>query len=275
MIDPVLDPIPDSILDSILDTGSLPGGDLQAMADAAREVTTCQRVLAKTGDTVVGELLRSAGSFYEWRHYPPGDVYDAEYHAQYYYHAHPEGERAGGEHGHFHTFLRPLGMPPDIRPAPVPDAPGAAPGADAPESDDPNDALCHLIGISMDRASRPIRLFTTNRWVTGETWYAAADVVRMIDAFVVDHARPSWPVNRWITAVVRLFRPQVIHLVQARDAAMARRQARFPDRNVLEDRELDVPSAMAVSLEEQIVAVNRALARSRPLPLRAGLGSVR
>lgn len=238
----------------MIDIDSLPLGELQAMVEAAREVTNCQRVLAKTGDNVVGELLRGHGIFYEWRHYPPGDVYDPEFHAQYYYHAHPEDERYPGEHGHFHTFLRPLGMPEGVRPAPL---------ADFRPPEDENDALSHLVGISMDRAGLPIRLFTTNRWVTGETWYRAADVVRMLDAFVIDHARPSWPVNRWLTALMRLFRPQIVALIHARDAEIARWQARYPGENVFEMRSLEVTSEMTISVEEQIARVELAYRRAR------------
>src|SRR3954452_17861652 len=236
------------------DFGLLSRDELQAMAEAAREVLNCQRVLIKTGDNIVGELLRGAGTFYEWRHYPPGDVYDAEYHAQYYYHAHPEHERTSGEHGHFHTFLRPLGMPPGIAPAAVPDP---------RDLDGDNDALSHLVGISMDRAGMPIRLFTTNRWVTGETWYSADDVVRMLDCFVIDHARPSWAVNRWITALVRLFRPQIVQLLHARDAEIRRWQAARPDTNVFEERELEVTSEMPVLIEDQIARIEISQRRAR------------
>jgi len=234
----------------MFDVNGLPRDALEAMAEAAREVRTCQRVLAKTGDTVVGELLRGQGSVYEWRHYPQGDVYDAEYHAQYYYHCHPESERSNGEHGHFHTFLRPLGMPAGVRPAPLDDY--------VPPPGD-NDALSHLVGIAMDQGGRAVRLFTTNRWVTGETWYAAPDVVRMLDAFVIDHARPSWPANRWITALVRLFRPQVENLLHQRDAAIRRWAEAHPNGNVFEDRALEVTSQVAISVEEQVAEIEAAL----------------
>jgi len=238
----------------MIDFSALPRDDLQAMAEAAREVVTCQRVLAKTGDNIVGEILRGAGTFYEWRHYPPGDIYDAEFHAQYYYHAHPESERATNEHGHFHTFQRPLGMPAGVKPAPLPDY--------RPPAGD-NDALSHLVGLSMDRAGMPIRLFTTNRWVTGETWYAAEDVVRMLDCFVIDHARPSWPVNRWITALMRLFRPQIVQLLHVRDAEIRRRQAERPGANVYEDRTLEVISEAEISVEDQIARIELAVRRAR------------
>ncbi|HYH17554.1 MAG TPA: hypothetical protein VD995_02950 [Azospirillum sp.] len=243
----------------MIDLTGVPRDALQAMAEAAAEVKTCQRVLAKTGDTVVGELLRGQGTVYEWRHYPPGDVYDAEYHAQYYYHCHPEGERPTGEHGHFHTFLRPLGMPEGVRPAPLPDQPPAHRSSGAGD----NDALSHLIGIGMDHAGRAVRLFTTNRWVTGETWYPAADVIRMLDCFEVDHARPSWPANRWVTAMLRLFRPQIDTLLHERDAAVGRWADAHPDVNVYEERALEVLSQIAVTVEEQSAAVDRALRGAR------------
>lgn len=236
-----------------VDLDSLPLEELEALSAAAREVAECVRVLAKTGDTVVSEILRGAG-FYEWSHYPADDVYDAEYHAQYYYHAHPEAERASGEHGHFHTFLRPLGMPAGMAPAPLPDL---------KPDEDGNGALSHLVGISMDAQGRPVRLFTTNRWVTGETWYRAADVARMLDCFVVDHARPSWPANRWITALVRLYRAEIVRLLHERDAEVARRQAAAPGANVFEDRRLEVTSETWISVEDHAARIEQARRRAR------------
>lgn len=224
--------------------------ELEAMAAAADEVADCMRVLHKTGDNIVGEVLRDQGTFYEWNHYPSGDVYDHVTHAQYYYHAHPKEERPG-EHGHFHTFLRPKGMPPGISPAPIPDAP-------LPEGE--NEALSHLVAISMDPAGLPIRLFTTNRWVTGEVWYAARDVGVMIDLFAIDHARPSWPVNRWITAMLALFRPQIADLLDGRDKAVAEWAAAHPEVDVYEDRNLEVTSMLDISVEDQAGRIEAALA---------------
>lgn len=219
------------------------------MAAAGREVLECRHVLARTGDNVVAEILRHQGTFYEWDHYPAGDVYDAETHAQYYYHAHAAGER-GGEHGHFHTFLRPRGMPIGVSPSPVPD----------PKlPDDPDDALSHLIAISMDAGGEPLRLFTTNRWVTGEVWYADRDVLRMLDAFRIGHAQPSWPTNRWISAMLVLFRPQIRTLVRERDRVLTRHALAHPEVDPFEDRRLEVTSDVAIDVDEQIAAVEEAL----------------
>ena len=234
----------------MVELADLPKERLEDMAAAGAEALEVYRLLRKSGDNVVGEVLRGQGEFYEWDHFPKGDVYDPETHSQYYYHAHP-AELRGGEHGHFHTFLRPKGMPPAIEPAPLADY---AP----PEGD--NDALSHLIGISMDQHGYPIRLFSTNRWVTGEVWYAADDVIGMLDRFHMDLASPSLPVNIWITALPRLFRPDIEELVRARDQKVAARRQRNPDTNVYEDRDLEITSFADISVEGQIERVTQALA---------------
>lgn len=231
----------------IPDFAALPRVRLQTMQVGGDEILECYRVLGKAGLNVVGEVLRGQGTFYENDHYPSDDVFDNETHAQYYYHAH---RGPSLEHGHFHTFLRAAGMPE-----------GVAPVANTSVEPWPQggDALSHLIAISMDEAGFPVALFTVNRWVTGDTWYPAPDVEQMLDCFVIDHAFPSWPVNRWITAMFRLFRPQMVWLLKERDAAIGTWSQRHPKRNVFEDRELDVTGWLPISVEAQIASVNKAL----------------
>ena len=239
-----------------LDMATQPVKRLRMMLAAGEEVLEIERVLARTGDSVVSELLRGHETFYEWDHYPRGDVFDGVSHAQYFYHAHPGGHvnpasLRDAEHGHFHTFVRAKGMPRGIKPM-------RRKNRDAwPMGDD---ALTHLVAVSMDSKGRPLRLFTTNRWVTGETWYRADDVCKVIGRFVIDHARPSWPTNRWIGAMVRLHWPQVMLLLKARDQVVENWSAQNPDRDALEDRRLEVASQAEVDIETQIAAVRAALA---------------
>lgn len=233
-----------------VDLAALPCAELEAMARAGADIGEVYRVLAKTGDNVVGEILPADGTFYEWDHCPAGDIYDPETHAQFYYHAHADDDRFEGEHGHFHTFLRPKGMPPGIAPAPL---------ADAPEPDDPDDKYSHLIAIAMTREGVPFRLFTVNRWVTGEAWHKADDVCAMLDHFDIDHAQPSWPVNLWVSGMVSLFRPQIETLVRARDRYVEAYAAQHPDRDIYEDRELAVTSYLDISVPDQLRAVDRAM----------------
>ena len=230
--------------------------DLEAMVEAGKNVLDCQRVLAKSSDNIVGELLKTHETFFEWNHYPEGDVYDPTTHAQFYYHAHP-GEQRRDEHGHFHTFLRPDGMPPEVRPAALPDF--------TPPSEK-NDALSHIVAISMDHMGAPIRLFTTNRWVTGEVWYDAEDVATLNGRFTIDIAQPSWPVNIWITNMLVLFRPQIADLLCVRDAAIAAWAQTHAGRNVYEDRELEVTSTADIDVAAQLKAVRGALKRPGASP---------
>jgi hypothetical protein len=218
---------------------------LQSMEIAGMQVLECYRVLQKSNSNVVAEVLRGQGKFYELDHYPKGDVYDSETHSQFFYHSHREGE-----HGHFHTFLREKGMPKDCRPVKQ---------SEAKFMKERDDKLSHLIAISMNRAGFPIRLFTTNRWITADNWYKADHVIKMLDRFEMDLAFPSWPVNIWLTAMLRLFRPQIMELVGERDATVANWQKEHPDVDAFEDRGCDITSVRKISVAAQIKRVNQAL----------------
>lgn len=226
--------------------------DLSQLSDQARsarssalaEVLACQRALGKAGLNVVGEVLKGQGDFVEFDHYPSDDVFDNETHSQYYYHAHRDSDSAAGEHGHFHLFLRAPGMPAACRPIDYPLATDVWPSGD--------EALSHLVAISMDAWGMPIGLFCTNRWVTAEAWYPAEQVIAMLDRFAIDHASPNWAVNRWLTAMLRLFRPQIEFLLRQRDQVVADWQKAHPGQDVFEDRQLDVTGHLAISIPDMI-----------------------
>jgi len=225
----------------------LPRETLEGMAEAGVLVLECYRLLGKHGGNIVGEVLKGQGTFYEYDHCPAGDVYDPETYSQYYYHAH-----RNGEHGHFHTFLREHGMANGLRPIEQ---------SRAAFMDERDDKLSHLIAISMNRAGFPIALFTTNRWVTADNWYAADDAIAMLDSFCMDMAYPSLPVNMWINNMLILFRPQIEELIRMRDAKIAEWTQEHPDQDVFEDRALDITSVRKVSVERQLERIHKALAR--------------
>jgi hypothetical protein len=229
------------------DFSGLNRGRLETMLAAGAEVRECQRVLERAGIDLVGEVLRGHGTFYELEHYPPDDVFDPGSYSQYYYHAH---RGTPGEHGHFHTFMRAPGMPAGTVPVPYS---GAEPWPRG------KDAISHLIAISMDASGRPIGLFAVNRWVTAEAWYAAADVLGMLDRFVIDHAYPSWPLNRWLSAMLRLFRPQIETLVRHRDQVVEAWRRAYRGLDVFEDRRLEITGELAIDVEQQIARTDAAL----------------
>lgn len=104
----------------------------------------------------------------------------------------------------------------------------------------------------MDPWGFPMALFATNQWVTGESWLPAAELEALLPNFAIDHAWPSWPVNRWITALLTLFRPQVRALLAQRDAVVARWQQERPQSNAREDRGLDLTGWLDIDPRRQI-----------------------
>ena len=150
--------------------------------------------------------------------------------------------------------MRPRGMPENCKPKQID-------GFEYPEG--PNDALSHLVAFSMDEFGFCQRLFTTNRWVTGEVWYDAEDAISMLDGFVIDHAQPSWPVNRWVSGMMVLYRPQIEDLIRQRDRTVAQWLEQHPDGDVYEDRNLEVTSTEDITVVEQMRAIGDELGRRR------------
>ena len=191
---------------------------MDALRRAAQEALFCQAVLAKSGDNVLLDTLRGAAPV-TWDHYPPGDVFDRDSGAQWYYHSH-NGPPGAPEHGHYHCFLRPQGK-------------------DGP--------IHHLVALGVDAYGQAIRLFTVNQWVVDDVWADAPSTVALLDRFDVHMARPSYLVNRWLTAMLALYRDDIAALIAERDAVLA---AHVPPQGVetRQDRALEVVSECAVDL---------------------------
>jgi hypothetical protein len=233
--------------------------EIEQIRGAAAVIRDCRRELDVRRADLVGEVMASSLPICTWRHYPDGEVYDPKSHAQYFFHAHPPDSLYGSERGHFHTFLRAEGMPSGVTPLLLPelavaDVP-ALPAQAAPVKRGTRDEVSHLVAIAMDARGEPTRLFTTNRWVTGETWYRAEDVTQMLDCFVVAEPEPSAVLNRWISAMIKLFRPQITALLQVRDdTVMAWRRRRRT--HVFEDTRLEVTSTIEIDLDVQLSFVD-------------------
>lgn len=240
-------------------------------ASAAAVIRGCRNELAARGSNVVREVLASSGGVEDWRHYPSGDGFDLISHAQYFFHRHPVAPAAepSQKRGHFHLFLRAEGMLPGMQPLLLPEAAIAkehlpTPPQAAPSKRGVRDEVCHLVAIEVDAEGEPVRLFTTNRWVTGETWYRAEDVIRMLDRFSLDAAEPASFVNFWLTATVRLYQPEIAMLLRERDRIVMdpiRRRRRV---DVFEDPKLEIISSLAIDLEARLAAVDR-LAAEPPM----------
>lgn len=201
--------------------------------DAAQRVAALQLRYARAGTGMASAAMAGARQLEPLRHYPARDVSDPRAGTRFYYHAHDSRRRPALEHGHFHLFVY------DRQP------PASGP------------AFFHLAGLSLDARGQALRWFTTNRWVTGERWRPADEVLRALRQFEVRTTGRLAPVAAWLSAMVRLFEPQIAALVRRRDAVMAPRIARMGDEAAFEDRRLDVVTQCTVSLEQQLRRIAR------------------
>lgn len=192
---------------------------------AAADVVAVQARLARAGIGMAQAAMAGATRCETLRHYPRGDVIDRANGSQFYYHAHGAGRRPPAEHGHFHLFVRNL----------------------AGES-----SFSHLAGLSLDDQGWPLRWFCTNRWVTGEHWLPAPQLIAALACFQPRTAGRLAPVARWLAAMVQLYAGVLAGLLHRRDRLVARRLAHTPAETLFEDRRLDVITATQVALPARL-----------------------
>lgn len=178
---------------------------------ARQEIAFCESVLAKAGLNVLLETFRDVPEITAWEHYPPGDVFDPQSGAQWFYHCHP-AEEGAAEHGHFHCFLRPEGSEGPIH---------------------------HLAAIGVDAYGRLLRLFTVNQWVVDDDWLDAERTIALLPRFDVQMPRPSYLVNRWLTAIFVAYEAEFAELIGKRDKVLADHRP-ADDSSPFEDRALEV-----------------------------------
>ena len=154
---------------------------------AAQEIVGIQTRYAKKGLTLSEAALCGAKEFIEWNHYPANDLVDEVSGYEFYYHAHSADEMVEGEHGHFHLFKRY--------------------GHD----------FHHLIGIALNQQGLPVRIFTTNQWVTGEKFISAKSVVAELHDFDMATKGRMGPIARWISSFTKLYFVEMEMLILGRD----------------------------------------------------------
>jgi hypothetical protein len=198
---------------------------------AAQELASIQMKYAKSGRTLNEAALCGARDFIEWQHYPSNDLADKQSRYEFYYHAHSADEMPKGEHGHFHIIKRHA------------------------------KSFHHLVGIALDQKGMPVRLFTTNQWVTGEEMADSNLIMQSVVEFQMNVRGRMAPVSKWIGALMQLFQLEIDRLILERDREITRLVAKFGNReDVLNSREHHVLSECKIDLmgclSENLLAVN-------------------
>lgn len=199
--------------------------------DSAEALIEATLAMHSAGKPLMRLVLPIDGEPEQWAHYPPDDAMSPVSRSRYFYHCHPPGERDEGEHGHFHLFL-PLTLfaQEECKSAP-------------PEDSEDRARVVHFAALSVDMQGVPLRLFTTNRWVTDEWLYSADAIAAEVDRFDLEGADGDPHVNQWLTAFVALAREPIIDLLHQRDAVLEAKG--WPG----EDRAVEITSSAPLDLQ--------------------------
>jgi len=195
---------------------------------AALDLVSCLQTFATQNTNAVLAIIGDA-PFTANTHYPEGDLVFGGGRWRAYYHAHEmPGAHDPAAHGHFHIFVRPR---------------------------DAEEGFAHVVGLAVDGQGQPLRWFTTNHWVTGETWRTGAQLGQDMPPPEPEDAHLA---ARWLSAMLRFSAPALAVLLDERDAALAAHQSRTTqseetvraDRTlyVLSEREIDLMGELSAAL---------------------------
>ena len=203
---------------------------LERREAAATALVAAPVDMAQSGQPLMRRVVSDDGHRV-WDHYPAEDAVDRQSRSRWFYHAHPPEERSEGEHGHFHLFLNQRAF-------------GRLPAVAGPLAPKKNDArVVHIAALTIDLTGLPVSLFTVNRWVTDEWLYDAEQIMARLALFDLSGANGDPLVNRWLTAAVATFAPEIGAILRARDATLAGVAESF-----FEDRSAEVLSMASIDL---------------------------
>ena len=190
-------------------------------------------------------VLPEGGDSHFWKHYPKGDARDADTKSRWYYHVHAPGSRDEGEHGHFHLFLHRTQLPEGLEPKVWP-----------PQGEDCKAHVTHMVGLSIDTVGIPRSWFTVNRFVTNEFLFPADVMIDHIADFNVDKTKEDDLVNRFVTAMVALYREEIAELLRERDVRHAELVAHHGEKGYEKESGVEVLSQIPIDLDAKISSLD-------------------
>lgn len=210
-------------------------------ADAAATVIETITRMATEQRPLMLRVLPEGGESKFWKHYPDQDARDAHTRSRWYYHVHAPGSRDAEEHGHFHLFLHRTQIRDGIEPVALP-----------PEGEDAKAHVTHLIGLSIDYRGIPRSWFATNRFVTNEFLYPAEVMIEHLPLYDVDHTKEDDLVNRFVTAMVALYRDEIAELLRQRDVRQAELVEQFGEDAFEKASGVEVLATLPIDLDAKI-----------------------
>jgi len=195
-------------------------------AVVAQQAIDYTRALAQRDLNPLVAVLGSRAAPPAFHQYPEPGIHWIGDGLGYFYHSHGPEQSRRGEHGHFHLFAQQL------------DCRGHASG----------DSYAHLVGIAVDATGAPLRVFTTNLWVTAGRWRCAAFICSELKRFARNVSRPDSGPERWIGSILSLYPAEVRKVLRLREQRVGHwRRERMAERR-LADRRIHTLSSISLAL---------------------------
>jgi len=202
---------------------AMPQANKQDLFWASRLVE-CMNELGEMETNVVLMSIDDAQTIKPFQRYPETPYYFADKHWRAFYHCHDAPDLETNEHGHYHFFTRTK----------------------------KNDNWSHVVAMGMNNFGQPIRMFTTNLWVTDGHWFEHenffAQVSQLCDNNEYNH------VTNWLKYCLLLFQNEINDLLQARDRQV---ELLYPNNHdqCFKDRSIYYLSGAAINLRKQLTNI--------------------
>lgn len=196
--------------------------------------------MVQEGKPLMQRVLPEGSPLY-WEHYPDNDARSKSTLARWYYHVHPAGQRDDDEHGHFHLFLHRTQLNDD-----------SGEWSEPANKSETRANVVHIAGLSINHSGIPRSWFVTNRWVTDEWLYPAEKVIEHLPLYDVDDTGEDATVNRFLTAMVAMYRPEITELLQERDRKFAEIGVSPENPGDWENKEHEVLGQIPIDLDEKL-----------------------
>jgi hypothetical protein len=187
----------------------------------SQQLYACLQEMAMQDTNAVLLTLADADVFESDRRYPEAGLVFGNGRWRSFYHCHQDGLRHENEHGHFHIF-----------------------------TDVGNRQWAHVAALAIDVSGQPLQWFVVNRWVTDGPWLQREQFLLQIASSTDD--RQDSLVGRWLHAMLKLYQPELVKLLQQRDQKLAEYAATSNDESVFEIREIYMLGSKSIELQSML-----------------------
>lgn len=190
----------------------------------ASRLVECMNNMGERHTNAVLLSLDGSKSVKPYQRYPETSYYFGNKYWRAFYHSHEAPNKPNDEHGHYHFFTR------------------------INQEED----WSHVIAMGMNDVGQPLRLFTTNLWVTDGKWFDASQLMDQISLLAKSQGEEL--ATEWFKYVLLLFQYEINELLIARDNKVAKLFPKHQEQCYI-DRSVYYLSEMNINLSQQLLDV--------------------